>query len=155
MTAKETESVVEAAIAEVVKRGTQEEAKRAAKRWTLLWGICFVILDLFITLTVVIILAHDTRDKDKDRASKACQNTAALAQIERTNVEAQEKQTADLVKRGNTFGIPKKDFDKLIKESKKQQSEFLDALDELTTADCKNLDFKPIVLPSTDTQPRG
>jgi hypothetical protein len=67
---------------------------------------------------------------------RICHNQHKLAQIEHTLVRGMEAQGKELVKKGFTFGIPKQELPKLIKESNKRDKEFLAELDQLASSDC-------------------
>ncbi len=134
---------LEPVVDEVIRLTTWQNIRR----YVVLGGIGFVILDLIVTLTVVILLAAATREADKDRATKACLNTASLSLVQRQNVEDQRKSTEDLVKSGDTLGLSKERFNELVKKSRAQQSKFLGALDRLAKADCEDIDsVKPVTL---------
>lgn len=124
-----------AVIDEVIKITTWKNIRR----YIILGGIGFVILDLIITLTVVILIAIDTRASDKQHATLACSNTATLARIQRTTVQEQAKQTKQLVAAGETFGLTPSEFHKLIVKSKAQQQRYLASLDALAKANCTDL----------------
>lgn len=112
---------------------------RNIRRYNLLAGIAFVIVDLAITLSVVVIVAHNTSISDTRHSREACKNTAALAAIQRTSVQEQAKSTANLQKQGIDFGLSPEQFDKLVQRQKRQDAIYLDALDRLVGADCENL----------------
>lgn len=113
---------------------------RAIRRYVSLGGIGFIILDLAITLTVVVILAMDTRAADKRHAQIACRNTATIARIEHSTVAEQQRQTKRLAAQGIRFGIPKARFDRLVRRDAEQKRRFLAALDHLAKSNCTTLE---------------
>lgn len=110
------------------------------RRYILLSGLAFVTLVLAITVAVVLLFSHATQQTDLHHAqATACQHTATLAKIEIATVRQQAVNTTALEKSGVTFGIPKKQFEQLVKKSAKQRATYLAALNSVAQADCASL----------------
>lgn len=106
------------------------------RRYVILGGLAFVIIDLAITLTVVIILAAHTTASDLAHARQACGNTATLAHIQRVSFRQQTQQTAALVTSGFTFGLTQAQFRKLVALNDQAQQKYLKSLDKLADDNC-------------------
>lgn len=110
------------------------------RRYILLSGLAFVTIVLAITIAVVLIFSHATQQSDLHHSQVvACQHTATLANIEIATVKQQAANTAGLEKSGITLGIPKKQFEQLVKRSNKQRAAYLAALNTVAQADCTQL----------------
>lgn len=71
--------------------------------------------------------------------SRACTGIQKLAVINHTLVGSQLAQTRALVKKGFTFGIPKKELPLLVKHNEEVQIQFLAELDELANSNCSTI----------------
>lgn len=109
---------------------------RQIRRYVILGGLGFVVLDLIITLSVVIALSISTRQDSQDRAQHSCKVSSALAKDQRITVKEAKRSTTDLAKSGNTLGLGRKKFDKLVKQSNAQADARLRRLDRIATQDC-------------------
>lgn len=67
--------------------------------------------------------------------SRNCHSIVKLARIERVFVDEQQQQTAELLKHGITFGVPRAQLPLLIAASQASQARFLAAFDALHS-DC-------------------
>lgn len=75
-------------------------------------------------------------DQARVVGSLNCKGVKGLAHIQRALVERQAAQTALILKKGVTFGIPAAQLPKLIAEGKASQDRFLAELDDLARRSC-------------------
>lgn len=113
---------------------------RNIRRFMTLGGLAWVIVDLTVTLIVVLVVAHETRQHDLSRDKDSCRDRITLAKIARTQVKEEAEGTEDLKKSGNTLGLTREKFDELVAKAEARNERYLAALDELATRDCQELE---------------